>query len=246
MLKIITLVTKFIIVTLAALLFASCNMVSQINGIKGSGHVTTEKRIVNGNFTQVSVSNAIDLVLEQSDKVEIIVEADDNLQDGITTQISNGKLEIGCKYNGFNNITSKKVIVRAPLIESIEASSAATASNLGIIKSNEIRIDGSSAASIDLNIEAEKILCDASSASKISLKGKGLNASYSTSSAGTIKAADLFINDIQSKASSGSHQIINPRVNLIAEASSGASIKYKNKPISLSKDTSSGGSVSQE
>lgn len=246
MLKIITLVTKFIIVTLTALLFASCNMVSQINGIKGSGHVTTEKRIVNSSFTQVSVSNAIDLVLEQSDKVEIIVEADDNLQNGITTEVNNGKLEIGCKYNGFSNITSKKVVVRTPFLESIEANSAATVTNQGIIKASEITIDGSSAATLDLHIEAEKIYCNASSASTINIKGKGLNAYYKTSSAGTIKAADLFINDIQSKASSGSHQTINPRVNLIAEASSGARIKYKNKPVSLSKNTSSGGSVAQE
>lgn len=239
-------VTKFIIVTLTALLFASCDLATKINGITGSGNVTTEKRNINGDFTEVAVSNAIDLVLEQSDKVEVIVEADDNLQDGITTKIRNGKLEIKCKYNGFNNITSKKVIVRAPLIESIEVSSAASAKNLGVIKGSEINIDGSSAATVDLNIEAEKIYCDASSASSIILKGKGLNGNYKTSSAGTIKAANLLINDIQAKASSGSHQIVNPRVNLIAEASSGASIKYNNKPISLSKNTSSGGSVSQE
>jgi hypothetical protein len=34
----------------------------------------------------IEVSNAIDLVLEQSEKTEIIVEADDNLIDGISTK----------------------------------------------------------------------------------------------------------------------------------------------------------------
>ena len=79
MVKIITLIAKFIIVTLTALLFASCNLSTNFNSITGSGNVTTEKRIVTGDFKSIEVGNAIDLVIEQADKVEIIVEADDNV-----------------------------------------------------------------------------------------------------------------------------------------------------------------------
>jgi hypothetical protein len=48
--------------------------------ITGSGHVTTENRTVQGEFKSIEVSNAIDLIIEQSNKTEIIVTADDNLQ----------------------------------------------------------------------------------------------------------------------------------------------------------------------
>jgi hypothetical protein len=45
MLKIITLITKFILVAIIALLFASCNhSINEFN--KGSGNITTEKRIL--------------------------------------------------------------------------------------------------------------------------------------------------------------------------------------------------------
>ena len=72
MIKLITLLTKLIIVALTALFFASCNNIIGHKSIEGSGNVTTEKRIVQGDFKNVSVSNAIDLVIEQSDSTEII------------------------------------------------------------------------------------------------------------------------------------------------------------------------------
>ena len=99
MIKIIIHITKFIIAAVTALLFASCNL--NVNTIKGSGNVTTEKRTISGNFTKVSVSNAIDLVIIQSDSTEVVVEADDNIQQEITTKVENGTLYIKCKYNNF-------------------------------------------------------------------------------------------------------------------------------------------------
>jgi hypothetical protein len=43
-------------------------------------------------FKSIEVSNAIDLIIEQSNKTEIIVTADDNLQKNITTTVENGLL----------------------------------------------------------------------------------------------------------------------------------------------------------
>ena len=102
MIKIIIHITKFVIATVTALLFASCNF--NVNSIEGSGHVTTEKRIVQGDFKSIDVSNAIDLVIEQADVTEIVVEADDNLQKDIITKVENGTLVIKCKFNSFRNI----------------------------------------------------------------------------------------------------------------------------------------------
>jgi hypothetical protein len=88
MIKIITLITKFILVLLTALLFASCNYNLNLKSIT-AGNVTTENRAVTDDFKSIEVANAIDLVVEQSDKASI-KEADDNLINGITTKIENG------------------------------------------------------------------------------------------------------------------------------------------------------------
>ncbi|MFV8373977.1 head GIN domain-containing protein [Flavobacterium sp. LB1P71] len=246
MIKIITLITKFIIVTLVALLFASCNHMINIKSIEGSGHVTTEKRIVKGDFKSIEVSNAIDLVIEQSDKIEIIVEADDNLQKEITTKVENGVLIIACNYNSFNNIKSKKVTVKMPIIDQLEASGAATIKSINIIKGESIRLEASSAASINLNIESDAIYNESSSGSTIAINGKALKLEATASSGSTIDAKDLLVNEIKAHASSGSTINVHPIVSLDATASSGASINYNIIPKSIRKEAHSGGSIHQE
>ena len=80
MLKLITLITKFIVAALMALLFSSCGHTMNLgNGIKGSGNIITENRTVNEDFKKIEVSNGIKVIVEQSDNKSITVEADDNL-----------------------------------------------------------------------------------------------------------------------------------------------------------------------
>lgn len=236
-----------ILIAITALLLASCNHSFNLKSIEGSGNVTTEKRNVQGDFKSVEVNNAIDLVIEQSDKTEIIVEADDNLQDEITTTVENGVLIIACDYNHFININTRKVTVKMPIIESLQASSSATIKNNNTLIGENIKIDASSGAEIDLNIESDALYCDSSSGSTVKLYGKALKLEISASSGSEINARDLLANEVIADASSGSSISVRPIVSLNADASSGASINYKNAPkSSIQKNANSGGSINQE
>ncbi|MBO9586090.1 MAG: DUF2807 domain-containing protein [Flavobacterium sp.] len=243
MIKIIIHITKFIIITITALLFASCNF--NLNTIEGSGNVTTEKRTVSGEFKNISVSNAIDLVIEQSDKTEITVEADDNLQKEIVTKVENGTLIIECKYSSFRNITSKTVTVKLPAIHKIEASSASTVETKGLFLGEDITLGVSSAASMDLKIESDRISADAGSGGSIGIEGKALNLSASVSSGGSIDAEELKANDVRADASSGGTVSVYPILSLKADASSGGNINYSGDPKKIEKSASSGGNVNK-
>ena len=246
MLKVITLVTKFIVVAMMALLFGSCNQIGNVNAITGSGHVTVEKRNVSSDFKNVTVNNALDVVIEQSDKTEIIVEADDNLQKEITTKVENGVLIISCKKGSFNNITSKKITVKMPEIEGLEASSASTINSNTTLKGNNLTLASSSAASIQVTVEYETVQLTGSSASTQNVKGKALQIEVSTSSASVINASDLLANEVIANSSSGSSITVNPRSKLKAEASSGGNIGYNNAPRVIQKVEHSGGSVHED
>lgn len=236
-------ITKFIIATVTALLFASCNF--NMNAIEGSGNVTTEKRTVQGDFTNISVSNAIDLVVVQSDATEITVEADDNLQKEIITKVENGTLIIECKYSSFRNITSKTVTVKMPALHKIEASSASTVETSGLVQGEDITLETSSAASMDVKIESDRISVDAGSGGSIAIEGKALNLTASASSGGSIDAEKLMANDIQADASSGGTVSVRPILSLKADASSGGNINYSGNPKTIEKSAASGGSVSK-
>lgn len=246
MLKIITLLTKFILVTLTALLFASCNHSINLNLIKGSGNVISEKRYVEGTFKSIEVSNTIDLVVEQSERTEIAVEADDNLLKHITTKVENGVLIVGCDYNSFMNIESKKVTVKMPIIEELSASSAASIKSANTLKSENITFRSSSAASINLKVKSDNIRCKSSSGSSISIEGIALNLEVTASSGSTIDANSLLVNEVTAKSSSGATIRVHPIVSLNAKASSGSNITYNIQPKSARKIAHSGGSINLE
>ena len=245
MIKVITIITNFIVITLMALLFGSCNSIGKNNTITGSGHVTAEKRDLSGNFKTISVNNALDLVVEQSDKTEIIVEADDNLQKEIITKVENGVLVIYRAGGNFNNVTSKKITVKTPIIDGLEASSASTVNCSTTLKGNKLILVSSSAASILATVEYENIQLTGSSASTLNIKGKALQVEASTSSASAIDASELLANEVTPSTSSGGSIKVRPIENLKAEASSGGNIIYKGTPKSIQKKESSGGSIHQ-
>ena len=243
MIKIIIHITKFIIATITALLFASCNF--NMNTVEGSGNVTTEKRIVEGDFKNISVSNAIDVVIEQSDATEITVEADDNLQKEIITKVENGTLIIKCKFSSFRNITMKKVTVKVPSLEKIEASSASTVQSKNVFQGENIDLESSSAATMDLNIESDNISATSSSGSSINVQGKALKVQTTASSGASVDAGKLLANEVNADVSSGGSISVHPIVSLKADASSGGHIEYDTTPKTIEKQSSSGGSISQ-
>jgi hypothetical protein len=245
MIKIVVYISKSIITVLAALLFNSCQFAVDLgDNVKGSGNIATEKREVTEDFTNIEVSQGIDLVITQSDTKSIQVEADDNIIEHIKTTISSGVLTIKMDKS-VRTKSSRKVKVSLPTIEALSSSSGATITNNGLIKSASLDIDASSGSEIDLFVEAENLIGESSSGSEVNLTGKALKIEVNSSSGSEINASELLTNEVIAGASSGSSIDIHPIISLNAKASSGSIIKYHNLPKNITKSASSGGSVSK-
>lgn len=246
MLKLITLITKIILVTLAALLVSSCNYSVNMNAVKGSGNVTTETRQIDQDFNSIDVSNSIDVIIEQADNFEVKVEADDNLQDEIKIKVENGVLIIESDDRSFMDVSAKTVFVKMPLIQDLHASSSATIKSAKTIKASNIDISSSSAAEINIAVEADNIKCKATSGSDLYLEGLALALEVTASSGSEINTADLPANEITAKSSSGASIKVHPILSLKARASSGSDITYVKTPKTIEKKESSGASISKE
>ncbi|AWG21589.1 DUF2807 domain-containing protein [Flavobacterium faecale] len=234
---------KIIPALFCLLLLSSCNDWFNLKSITGSGNVITENRKIDENFVGIDVSNGIDVIVKHGDNFEVIVEADDNLQDEITTTVKNGILVIDCEYNSFLDVSSKKVIVTMPKIEQLESSSASSITSEMTLKTNAIDISSSSGSSVDLKINADKLTCKASSGSDITLRGLALELEAKASSGSDIEAKDMAANKVIARSSSGSSIEVNPIVELQANASSGSSINYLKTPKKISRESSSGASI---
>lgn len=244
MIRIIIYFMKLIVALLFALFFSSCQFTNG-RSITGSGHITTETRNV-GEFKGISVSNALEVEVEQADSFGVTVEADDNLQQYIVTKVENGILVIQTEINSFNNVEAKRIKVRMPVISSLEASSASSIKSINTLKTEKLFADASSAAEINIDVEADDLTCNSSSASSVNIKGKALKFKTESSSGSEIEAYDLLANDVTAEASSGSSISIHPILTLNADASSGGSINYNIVPRdNLNQKADSGGSISK-
>jgi hypothetical protein len=233
------------LVVFAAVILVSCNN-QHHHTTKGNGNIITEKRNISENFTHIEVSSAIEVIVEQADKTKVLVEADDNLQNSIITEVRNGALIISRKNGNYSSQHGQKVFISAPVIEELTANSASSIKTKNTLKGENISLNASSAAKIEAQLSIDNIKASSSSASKIEIKGMALNLDAEATSASNISAGDLLANSITAESSSGSKINIHPIVSLKAEASSGGKIEYNNNPKHIEKTTSSGGDISED
>jgi Putative auto-transporter adhesin, head GIN domain len=246
MIKIIIMLTKFIIAATIALLMSSCNIKADFgNGEKGNGKITTEVRTIKEEFSSIDVNSAIEVVLEQSNDKFVSVEADENLQKLIDTKVENGVLKIE-PNESINASKTVKVIIRMPKIECLDASSSSIIKGIGTFKGEAISIDASSASEVNVNLKYDDITLDASSAGNINAKGMAIKLETSATSGSQIEANELLVNEVTADVSSGGNIKIHPIVSLNGSASSGGSIRYDIEPKSITKDESSGGNVGRD
>ena len=241
-----TTLTKIIVSNVLAMLMLSCNMNLNLGpGVSGDGNVVTDQRALNGSFNQIEVSRGLDVYLTQNDSESIEVEADENLQEIIITEVKNNVLKIYADEN-IRRSESKKVFVNFKSVSRISSSSGSDVFSTNTITAQDLELSTSSGSDMELNIDTETVSCDSSSGSDLKLSGK-TNKLYAEASSGSdIKAGNLTAISSQVKASSGADVTVNTSKELIAKASSGGDIKYYGNPEKVEKSDGASGSIRQQ
>lgn len=195
-----------------------------------------------GSFTGVKAAEAIDVYLKKGDKESVRVETTGVRLSDVLTEVSGSYLKIHMKDGSYRN-KNVKVYVTYVEIKKLSASSASNIFSEGTIRSSSVDISVSSAASVELAIEAETSIVEASSAGDVVLEGKVRSLEVEASSAGDIDAYGLESETVKAGASSAGSIKVNVTRQLDAHASSGGSIRYRGTPARTNTGSSSGGSV---
>ncbi len=210
----------------------------------GSGNIIKETRNVS-DFNAITVSQSIEVDIQQGTQTSVQVEADDNIISYVETVNNGGKLSIRLKnLTNIRNATLKVHII-APNVESFTTSSAAKIKSNGLISSsNQIEINASSASNISLQMQAPSVKMESSSAAELNISGKTKDANVEASSGSNIDVQNLKAENVTASASSGSTVKVFASVSVDASSSSGSNIIFTGGASSVKKNESSGGSVS--
>ena len=233
---------QFLAILFIAAIFTSCGS-NMFNGVVGNRNIVTIERTIKADFTGIKVSTGIDLFIRQGSTNAITVEADENLHDLIITEVKEGILKIYTDKNIWKS-KARKVYVTIENLTLLKASSGSNVKSESVINTNEIYIDASSGASIDIEVVAKSAVTEASSGSDVKIKGTTINHTARASSGSSINAYKLKSTNANASASSGASIHIYASKNMDAKASSGGAIDYTGNPTSIHKEASSGGSIS--
>lgn len=236
---------KFISLTIVSIALNACQFSAFPfnNGVRGNGIVVTEQRAFNNeSFNSIEVSTGIDLFLTQSDNTSISVQADENIQELIITEIKNGTLKIYMDEST-HHVASKKVVVTLITIEHIQASSGSNVFSTNTLKVSSLDLSTSSGSEMELSVETNSINSSSSSGSLLNLSGKTKEFIGGSSSGSQINASKLTAEFCEVKASSGSNISVKCLEEFNAKASSGAFIKNHEKSIHSTVKSSSGGHI---
>lgn len=219
---------------------------SCINGqfwktVEGNRKVVTRERKTDS-FTGVKVSSGIDVYLKQGNNETVSVEADENLQDYILTEVRGGVLNVYSEYN-IRSAERKRVYVTMKEVNSVKTSSAGDVYGESPINSDRLELSASSAGDIKLEVKANKIDVDISSSGDITLTGETDFLRADLSSAGDLKAYDLKTREADISVSSAGDADVNVSEKLTARASSAGDVNYKGDPKYVDSHSSSAGGV---
>jgi len=238
-----TTLIRIIITTLLSLLFFSCNLNMNFGtGVKGNGNVVMETRTVDAPFSKIKATEGLNVYITQSNNESITVEADENLQELILTEIKDGVLKIHCKEQ-IGYAASKKININFKSISNVTSTSGSSLYSTNSISSENLILKSSSGSSMKVKVNTNNLTCDSSSGSNLKVSGETITLAAEASSGSNIKAGDLKAESSEASASSGANLTINTSKSLIAKASSGGGIKYYGNPEILGSDKSSGGNI---
>ncbi len=196
-----------------------------------------------GSFKGIKSAEAIDVYLKKGDKESVKVEATGTSLSNVITENAGSYLRIHMRDGNYHGKREVKVYVTYVELDKIGASSASNIFSEGAIKTNIMEVHASSAANIEISLEAGDVQVDVSSAGDIILEGKAKSINAEASSAGELDAYNLAVETAEASASSAGSIKLNVSQGLNAHASSGGSIRYRGNPAKTNTDSSSGGSV---
>jgi hypothetical protein len=127
--------------------------------VEGSGVAVTQTRDV-APFQSVELAGANYVVIRAGEKQSVVVRADDNLVDSVTTEVHDGKLVIGNTAGSFTTKTPMRAVVTVPSLTALTLSGSGNivvrginTNDLAVLLSGSGTLTGSgSATAVDVTV----------------------------------------------------------------------------------------------
>jgi hypothetical protein len=195
---------------------------SSSSATEGSGVPTTQARDVAA-FNSVELAGSNNVVIRVGEKQSVLVKADDNLIDRVTTEVQSGKLIVANTPGSFTTNSPMSVEVTVPTLNALTLSG-----------SGNILVDG---------IKAESLKVDLPGSGTLTGNGTATRLDVTVSGTGVVQFTQLVAEDVQAAVSGSGSVFITATKSLDASVSGSGAILYAGNPQDVTKNVTGSGAI---
>ena len=238
--RLIVALTIFVLIVTSA-----CSLVANIGeGVRPSGNTISEDRSVS-DFSSISLSGTGDLLIEQGASESLTIETDDNLMQYITSDVRNGRLELGLK-DGVRLLGLNKIVYHLKVkdLTTIDISGLGKVVMDGV-KTDTLNLKASGSGQFEMkNIQTKSLSADASGFGIYNLTGTADTIVVSLSGSGSFDGENLQSKSATVNINGAGSATVWTEDTLNVEISGGGLVRYFGSP-EVTQSISGAGSINQ-
>ncbi|HOZ87981.1 MAG TPA: DUF2807 domain-containing protein [Bacteroidia bacterium] len=193
-------------------------------------------------FNKIEVHGSVNVLYTNSDSLSMKVKAKKNELENVETKVENGTLRVANKGNFSMPVY---VYVKNNHLNLIQASGASVFKTLNALKEDSLVLSASSAANVNVMVNATRVKSVQSGASLLTLAGSTDVFVAELSGASSLKAYDLVSKTTDILATGASSSKIYVTDKLKANASGASNIKVRGEVTDISAEATSASSISR-
>lgn len=191
-------------------------------GVEGSGVPATQAREV-AQFSGIELAGANNVVVRVGEKQSVVVHADDNLLDHVTTVVQSGRLVIGNEPGSVSTKSPMVVEIGVPSLDMLTLSG-----------SGNISVEGVAAKALDVSLPGSGMLSGAGSADRLDVTVGG---------SGTVRFTQLVAKHVRAGVSGSGSIFVTATDSLAASVSGSGAIVYAGSPTEVTRDVTGSGAI---
>ena len=215
--------------------------------VDGNGNMTTQTRNVS-DYSSVALTGAMDVVLVKGREGNLKVEAEENLQQHIITEVNGGRLKISVEkgYN-LNPSRNHNIVVTVPFtdIEAVSLTGSGDISSSDVVNAENFDINITGSGNVKLALKARNTSASITGSGDIDLSGSSTDFDCKVTGSGDISAFDFKCENVSATVTGSGDLQVYASEYLKARTPGSGDIEYRGNPKKEDFKTMGSGSISK-